>query len=123
MLGFNFPGFGILDIIAIQCEWFSSPYINSHITIGGLRGAIPHSPQWSNDDPIDYLSIVKKDNFYWSVLVQKEMVRGISISLQFARDHYRSFHNEWSYGTQSQPIENFFRNKDWYWMTQISWSI
>jgi len=121
MAGLTLPTFGVLDLLAIQMESFNSPYMNSHRNIGDLRGAIPHYPIYDQD--VGFLEATSEDNFYWSVLLQKQFIKGVTISAQFARDHYRSHHNEFTYGIQSQPMENLYRDKNWYWMAQIAWSM
>ena len=125
MLGFNFPGFKLLDLIAIQGEYFNSPSLNNTAQVGNGGYNIPAFPL-ANDkivSKIDYNDITKEDNYKWSVLVRKNLGANITLSGQVANDHMRLTSSYFYYGPQFDHNEITTSKDHWYWMTQLSWGI
>lgn len=121
-LGFNFPGFRILDRISLQAEYFDSPWINSYGQSLENNEATPSMPR-SNDyqsSRKDYMDISARDNFSWSVLATKEVLKGLKVSAQFARDHIRNVSSATWVGPGTDPNEMLQTSEDWYWMLQFS---
>jgi hypothetical protein len=125
MFGFNVPTFHVLDLLALQFEYYNSSYLNNTFMIGNDQVNIPIS--MLNTDSIsstnDYMDITNEDNFKWSLLVQKRIMGHITLSFQAARDHIRPTSAYDFYGPQFAPNEFTLRKKDWYWMIQISWGL
>ena len=125
MVGFNFPGFRFIDLIAVQAEIYKSPWINSYEETGESNEATPYIP--GGADPIysgaNYKDITGKDDIYWSVLVRKQLVTGLTATAQVARDHIRSVSEASWAGPGTDPNEIFYSNKNWYWMLQFSFGI
>jgi hypothetical protein len=125
MVGFNLPGFKFFDLIAVQAEIYKSPWINSYEETGQTNEATPYIPRGT--DPIYsgavYKDITKKDDMYWSVMVRKELVAGLSATAQVARDHIRSVSQASWVGPGVDPNEILYSNKNWYWMLQFSFGI
>jgi hypothetical protein len=125
MVGFNFPTFGWLDLLALQFEQFNSPNINSTWSIGNGNRPIPDlrpgsDPLYSTDA---YMDITQRDNKSWSVLAQKKIGGALNISAQVARDHFRSVGTDWWYDSKFEPNEILIEEGFWYWMVQIGWGI
>jgi hypothetical protein len=126
MVGFNFPGFKILDLIAIQAEYFNSPWANNSFMRGYSQGGnIPYFPMPSDKVMSEetYYDASGKDNYKWSVLVKKNLLRNVSFSAQVASDHLNLVSSTYYYGPQFDPGEITAFKDHWYWMGQLSWGI
>lgn len=125
MIGFNFPTFKLLNLLSLQVEWFNSPWINSYEASVDKNHATPATPGGSDklSSEREYNDVSGKDNFAWSILARREVVRGLSISAQFARDHIRSVSEAAWAGPGTDPNELLRTSKDWYWMLQFSFGI
>ena len=125
MAGFNFPTFKLLDILSLQVEYFNSPWINSYEESAARNHATPLTPRGSDRlySEQEYNDVADKDNFSWSILARKEMVKGLSVSAQFARDHIRSVSEASWAGPGTDPNQLLRTSKDWYWMLQFGFGI
>jgi hypothetical protein len=125
MVGFNLPGFRFFDLIAVQAEFYKSPWINSYEESGQFNESTPFIPAGSDRifSESSYKDITGKDDLYWSVMVRKELVAGLSATAQVARDHIRSVSESSWAGPGTDPNEIFYSNKNWYWMLQFSFGI
>ncbi len=125
MFGFNLPAFGILDQIALQYEWFDSPWLNSYRKQGDENIALPDFPLGTS--PVTsknyYNDAASNDNHSWSLLIRKEMLNSLSVSAQLARDHIRSVSNQVYGGPGTDPNEILTFSSDWYLMLQFSLGI
>src|SRR5690606_1972831 len=125
MAGFNFPTFGLLDLLALQTEYFASPWLNNTFPLADKRNSIPYFPQ-SNDrvlSRIEYNDLAGKDDWKWSVLARKTIRGRLTLAAQFARDHLRMPSSQYYYGPQHEPNEITASADSWYWMTHISWGV
>jgi hypothetical protein len=123
MFGFNLPCFKLLDLLAVQFEYFNSPWLNDHLSLGAGNVAIPDFRQNDHFSKEEYYDVTKEDNLTWSILCKKTILPGVTLSGQFARDHYRAIAVNWFYGSRQEPIGMLFRPEDWYWMFQLSWAM
>ena len=125
MAGFNVPAFRLLDVLSVQVEYFNSPWINSYEESTSRNHATPATPRGNDKlySELEYNDVADKDNFSWSVLARKEVVKGLSISAQFARDHIRSVSEASWAGPGTDPNELLRVSEDWYWMLQFSFGI
>ncbi len=124
MFGFNFPAFGILDLLSVQVEWWDNPYLNNHLNLGD--GNIPQpyfNSYYSYAEDGEYMGVTKNDNLYWSILAKKEFLPGIVFSAQVGRDHLRVSSPGYFYGSREDPNEVFVRGDDWYWSFQLAWGL
>lgn len=121
-VGFNFPGFRIFDRVSLQAEWFDSPWTNSYAQSIDNNEATPDLPRSSDNQSskTDYMDIDGKDNLSWSILVVKEVLKGVRISGQCARDHIRNVSSSTWVGPGTDPNAMLQTSKDWYWMLQFS---
>lgn len=125
MLGFNLPAFGFLDLVAVQVEQFKSPWLNNTAQVAKRGINIPHFP--IADDALlskdDFNDLATKDDFKWSVVIQKRIAGHITISGQAANDHLKLVSSRYFYGPQFDHNEITVSNDHWYWMLQVGWGI
>jgi hypothetical protein len=127
MAGINFPTFGLLDLAALQIEYFDSPFENSTLSLGGANHATPYYP--AGVDPTgayskyDYNDQARLDNWAWSVILRRTFLSSFTVSAQAARDHLRTVGTDWFYGSRLEPNAILHKVSDWYWMLQLSWAI
>lgn len=126
MIGLNVPTFRLLDVLAVEAEWFGSRQPNSN-EYSQLRASkndqtklLEPTPQPSiygftlpgGYDPQEW----KKDDIKWSVFASRALVKGLSLDAQVASDHARG----WVFPS-GRRYWSFFRSpSDWYWMLRIS---
>ncbi|MEO6094332.1 MAG: hypothetical protein ABIW76_01175 [Fibrobacteria bacterium] len=125
MFGFNLPTFGLLNLFALQGEHFSSPFQNNSYSLGGSNYATPWYPNGTTKEfsEKEYNDLSTKDDWAWSVLVQRSFYRSFTLSGQIARDHLRTVGTDWFYGSRLEPTEDLHKISDWYWAFQLAWSI
>jgi hypothetical protein len=126
MAGINLPTFHLLDLFAVQFEYFNSPNLNNHQPIGDKNLAIPYIPR--NTDTVfsqhSYNDLTKKDNYAWSILLRKQVFSVLTLNAQVARDHLRTVGTDWFYGSRFEPTEVLHKSSSsWYWMFQLGWSL
>jgi hypothetical protein len=126
MLGFNLPAFKLLDVLALEVEWYGSKVVPDQRKLIEQGSPIPQSP-WINrqapptdGSPPSDLQIpydVNGDNWKWSLYFTKVLAGHIRISGQFANDHFRTG------GTAGSPSseEALTHLKDWYWFLKLSY--
>lgn len=87
MVGFNFPGFHILDVIGIEAEYCANKFPNNwwKSLQDGLPQPGPAGFDWSNYDASNY----KEDDWKWSLYLRKQVSRGLFVTAQMASDHLR----------------------------------
>lgn len=125
MAGFNLPGFRIFDLISVQMEYYKSRWLNNTSQIANDALPLPFFPI-ANDtvaSRTDWNDLARRDDWKWSVLVQKKIAGFITLSGQVANDHLRMVSSRYYYGPQYDHNEITVSKDDWYWMTQISWGI
>lgn len=125
MVGFNLPGFKLLDLIAVQAEYQKSPWLNNTYQRGTASINLPYLPNSTDAamSKVDYFDMKHKDDFKWSVLLRKNLHRNVSLSAQVASDHMRLTSSQFYYGPQFDHNEVTAFDNQWYWMTQLSWGI
>ena len=116
VMGFNFPGFRVLDLISLEVEWYGCTYPMN------LANAVRLGNQYAYPIPAEYnkpLSWYTSDNWKWSVYVKKTLANDhLSVVMQFARDHMRFQH------ILDEPKvyeEALVRPNNWWWTTKVSW--
>jgi hypothetical protein len=124
MVGVNVPTFKLLDLVSIQGEYFHSPYANNFLSLGNAK-ATPYFPQSTNKEfsRTNYYDAGTQDDISWSVLLKKQILPGLNLYGQFARDHVRTVGTDWFFGSRLEPNEIMNTSKDWYWMTMVSWDL
>jgi hypothetical protein len=114
MFGFDFPAFKLLDVLALEFEWYGCPYPNSYQNRLGpgpkLSYPVPDYPIRAN---VNY----NADNWKWSVYLKRTLFDDhFGIILQFARDHTR---NETLVDEANDYEEALSLNKQWWWMMKV----
>ncbi len=103
-MGFNIPTFKILDVLALEAEYFGPDYPNSIERPVNSNIPKPEIPPGSN--PGDW----KKDNWKWSLYAKKNF-SNFTIIAQAARDHLQL----WSYREVDRIYrDNLDENRNWY---------
>jgi len=125
MFGINLPGFRFLDLISVQGEYFNSPHVNSFYESINTNNATPEVVKGSDYllSGREYKDGLSKDNLSWSVLIKKELVKGLSMTVQAARDHVRMVSYATFAGPFLDPNDVFYSKRDWYWMVQFGFGI
>jgi len=128
MVGFNVPTAKLLDVFAVELEWFGSRQPNSNAasqqTIGktaeGLPVALPQPSIYNNNltagyNPNDW----KDDDIKWSVFASRQLTKGFKWDVQVASDNARGF----IYPSGRRYWAYFRSPSDWYWMMKITANI
>lgn len=132
MVGVNVPTFKLLDLLAIQVEYFDSPHLNSYQRRGQSSAVdeninVPYYPtvkrEFVNYSDKDYLDATKDDNLSWTILAKKNITHGIQAQFQMGKDHMRTVQSGYFFGPTLSPGQLAVKNSDWYWMFQLSWGI
>ena len=116
MIGFNFPAFKFLDVLAWEFEWYGSPYPNNYqnaFSIQPKPRPIPDSPQ-QGYTANDY----QHDNWKWSVYAKRTIANSFSVIGQVARDHFRA-HIKLPYNVERE--EGLTKPNHWYWMLKVAY--
>jgi hypothetical protein len=114
MLGFNAPGFTVLDVIALETEYYQWDYPNAMKNV--LENGYP-IPDNSQNTDINY----NADNWKWAVYAKKTFFKRFSILALFARDHL--FHFPPADEQRLSDREEMFRtNADWYWVLKFRYN-
>lgn len=126
MVGMNLPvfaglfknllGFSLIDLCALELEWYKMPYPNDFNTRDHGVGELPLPIRPGSEyDWTDY----SKDNFKWSLFLQKHINPWFNIKVQFARDHIR---HKIIYEWQNDEEEILTLPKHWYWMARTEFN-
>lgn len=110
--GIKLPTFKLLDILAVEFEYFGSKYPNSFDRLLNANNPFPDI-QEASYLPEDWMD----DDWKWSVYAKKD-ISDISLIVQFASDHLQL----WS----TRPVDQVFRDNlvkpsDWYYQFKIQY--
>ena len=113
MIGFNFPCFKVLDVLAVEVEYYSNPYENS------FANQFPASAQAQLPMPIPTGGPTHNDdNWKWAVYATKTFFQNCSLIFQVADDHMRS--------REANPnvadMDESLHHGDWYYMGKIKFT-
>jgi len=112
MIGFNVPAFKVLDVVAVEVEWYGNRYPNSYANVWA-RNNIPQPYQEpATIGIIDY----KKDDWKWSVYASKKL-SVFTLVGQVANDHIRMVRHD---DRESDREEALRTSKDWEWMLKCA---
>jgi hypothetical protein len=115
VMGFNVPTFKLLDVLAVEAEWYGCTYPNSYrLRLGpGPNQGYPVPDPMTNHPNINY----NADNWKWSVYIKRTFYNEhIGIIAQFARDHVR---NETVIDESFDYEEALSANEDWWWSAKV----
>ena len=127
MMGVNVPTFGVFDVLAVQAEYFRTPWLNNTYSIAEGDGQrvfnTPYLPGGGDEVLAGRVyEDARRDDWKWSVMARKSVGR-LTLSAQVARDHLRLPSSEYFYGPQYDPNEVTAFPDAWYWATQVSWGL
>lgn len=113
MFGFNLPAFKLLDVLAVEVEYFPSPYQNSFQFMWKSNSPIPYFNTYAG---IEYYSDWERktdDDWKWSVYASKSIGK-FRISGQIASDHI----SRAPYMVAGKKVYSEIcpRTEDWYYM-------
>ena len=111
MVGFNFPCFKVLDVLAVEVEYYSNPYANSY------ANQLPPSAQGQAAHlPIPYGQ--NDYNWKWAVYATKTFFRNCSLIFQVADDHMRSREASLYAADMTESLHH----GDWYYMGKVKFT-
>jgi len=127
MAGINMPTFKLLDVLAVELEWYKSPFPNSSRFIYEDRSPIPFTGRAQLTDVYssekNIYDFKDKDDFKWSVYASKRLNRLLRLSLQVANDHSQRD----DYGLTQNGAKIYQEicqdTKDWYWITRLTFGM
>jgi hypothetical protein len=117
MLGFNLPAFKLLDLLALQVEWYGNDFINSEEK--SFVNNIPVYQVPNNKAQHHFADLKSGDNLKWSLYAKRTLFTGLSLFAQAASDHLRL--QDFNSRRSAQPVVN--RPSEWYWLLRLEAAI
>jgi hypothetical protein len=110
--GLKVPTFKLLDILAVEAEWFGSKYPNS------IERPINSNKPYPEYQAANYLPEEwEDDDWKWSVYAKKD-ISDLSLVVQFASDHLQL----WSMRAVDQVFrDNLVKPSNWYYQFKIQY--
>ena len=145
MFGLNIPTFGILDMLSVEMEYLKSRFRNNLTVVFQKKWSLPltfedEDPTIYNlDDPrfnppagyddADYPALDKaarkkemeEDDWKWSIYVRKQIIEGLTIYGQAARDHLRQI--TWEGGPKFAGHSSTQFSGEWYYIVRMELGI
>jgi hypothetical protein len=110
MAGLNLPTFKILDVLALEVEYFRGKFPNSYENVYMLQNL----PQPAS--PGALINYGKWDDFKWSVYATKTVGRCMTFTAQVANDHMRLVKHD---DREMDKEEALRKPGDWWWCGKI----
>jgi hypothetical protein len=108
MLGFNFPAFKTLDVLAIELEYFPLMMPNDYYLQESQLSPMPNIAAGTGSyRPSDY----RNRSLRWSLYASWEIMKGCCVTGQIAYDHLRTTY--WNGSTQTS--ECMVNKGNWHW--------
>jgi len=114
MFGMNLPCFKVLDLCAIELEWYGARYPDGYQKTAEFSLPLPDDVR-ATRDPRDY----RRDDWKWSVYAVRSFGPHCSIIFQAARDHIRALS---AYPENADRQEVLSTKGQWYWMGKSCFS-
>ncbi|MBN1130937.1 MAG: hypothetical protein JXA71_18250 [Chitinispirillaceae bacterium] len=134
MMGLNLPAFKIIDVLALELEYYGKKYANRSPVVtqglGMMRLPVPYDPQLNGGEPNGSRvsggdGTYSKEYYYggaaqwkWSLYLKKTLLGNLSITSQIARDHSRV---QTSLAQSIDQEEALIKDKQWYWMLKFGY--
>ncbi|MBN1308624.1 MAG: hypothetical protein JXA18_11940 [Chitinispirillaceae bacterium] len=113
MFGFNFPTFRLLDVLAVEFEYFPSRMPDDYFKVEQFFVPVPNViPGEYNPD--DY----RGNEWKWSVYAKRNIINGFSMILLFSRDHLRTTY--WNGARQSFTCMS--QPDHWHWELKMGYA-
>jgi hypothetical protein len=126
MFGVDIPTFRLLDLFAVQLEYFKNSWPDNNFNVfhDGLPSPTLPPTANGNTGPGLYESrkaagFYKRDDLKWSIMLQRTLVPGWLMDLQIANDHFRG---QDQYG-QASALPVTQAKSDWYYLLRFAWSM
>ena len=110
MIGINIPFvpfFHIFDVLAVEFEWFKTPYMKGYFEA--------FTQGW----PKPFERDVKQTKFFWTVYAKKQL-GNFKFVTQFARDHMRPVVLNFNYSEWNDVL---VESDHWWWGAKIEFGI
>ncbi len=118
MVGFNLPTFKLLDVLALEAQYYDSPYWNTPENVWKQRSPVPyHGAPISN---LELFEPVTDHKLKWSIYASRTLMKRIRFSGQLASDNILRTSYLPPPPTPSKHTEICPRTKDWYWMSRLT---
>jgi hypothetical protein len=117
MFGFNVPAFKILDVLAIEGEYYGFKHWNTPESVWKSRSPVPYDGKVISF--YDDWEPKTDDDWKWSVYMSKKIMNRMRISAQVASDHISRMPYMPPPPSFSKYTEICPRTQDWYWMTRV----
>ncbi len=115
MFGINLPAWKILDVLSVEGEYYAFPFQPDYRKTIDV-GAVP----LPNNEPATYhAEEYDATHWRWSVYMKKQVIPGLSVILQLARDHSRLNYSDGQPGYD----ETLFRPGSMAWVFKICGSL
>ena len=112
MLGFNVPAFNLLDVLAVEAEYFNTPYYNDYNSV--FKEMIPQPYIYGGTE-----KQAESDKWKWSVYAKKTVAGGLKIIAQAARDHMRVISHDYARQDQREALPT---NGDWAYTLRVQFA-
>jgi hypothetical protein len=127
MLGFNLPAFRLLDVLALEVQFYGSRIVPDYRKLVDEGSAIPQSPWVNRSVPPEQGTPgyhqraydVDGDNLKWSLYFSRVFAGHIRFSGQVASDHFRTGGTPGLSGMSYE--EALTTPSDWYWFLKLSY--
>jgi hypothetical protein len=117
MAGFNLPVFNLLDVLSVEVEYFTNPYVNSTNSIRFDNEPVPLSG-FKNEKSSKYMNL-HDDDLKWSVYAKRTFAGNFYIMGQAASDHIRWYRYNY---TNMDGQEALRKISDWYYTFKFGYS-
>ena len=117
--GINLPAFRILDVLAIEAEWWDNDFANSYwgVYTGNKQEPYP----WKYGSAVSGRIDPYGGPWHWSVFMQKTLLERVKLKAQAARDHTMLETGET--GTSNGDSQEAMDGRGtWAWMGKIEFS-
>jgi hypothetical protein len=118
MAGFNLPVFKLLDVLSLEVEYFSNPYVNSTNSIRFDNVPVPLSGFKEETQNPKYKNL-HDDDLKWSVYAKRTFFGNMFIMGQAASDHIRWYRYNY---TNMDGKEALRKLSDWYFTFKFGYS-
>ena len=121
LLGFNVPTFRVLDVLAVELEYWNNDFANSYWGAYPIGGGYKQNP-----NPWNYGSRGAHTDphgpWHWSVYMKKTIYRHFKFILQFSRDH-TILETSLTGTSNGDPQESMDGLGNWMWMSKIEFNL
>ncbi len=115
MCGINVPTFRLFDVLAVEAEYYKSPYVNSPYFVWTQRSPIPFLGS-TNQPDINSWQPNTSDRWKWAVYGSRKITSRLRLSAQVASDHLSGMQFTGPPPSYIDYREVVPRTQDWYYM-------